>query len=161
MRRVLGNPVFPTKLTLNTLQPMQQFQLKRYVIPLYVTALLLFVANRFVLRPFVLANDFPQLWQVIVLSLPNTVEAIVGTINIAVLLMIAKQRFAPRLDQFSSTQLHLLALLLAAVYVLTQEFKLHNLGGNNIFDPNDVIASVIGLLGMSLLLLKIGISNHS
>lgn len=42
--------------------------------------------------------------------------------------------------------LYILATLLAAIYVLTQEFKVHNLGGNNVFDWNDVGFSLIGLV---------------
>lgn len=41
--------------------------------------------------------------------------------------------------------------------MLTQEFELHNLGGNNVYDPNDVAASIIGLVGMLLVFSRFGI----
>ena len=42
--------------------------------------------------------------------------------------------------------IYLVSLMLAAVYVITQEMNFHSLGGNNIYDFNDIVASVIGLV---------------
>ncbi len=39
-----------------------------------------------------------------------------------------------------------LAVGLASIYTVTQEFKFHNIGENNVYDPYDVIASLIGLV---------------
>ena len=41
--------------------------------------------------------------------------------------------------------------------MLTQEFKLHNLGGNNVYDPYDVVASIVGLVGMFWLVSRFGV----
>ena len=35
---------------------------------------------------------------------------------------------------------------MAGVYVLLQEFKIHNLGGNNVFNSTDVFFSILGLV---------------
>ena len=138
-----------------------RFQLKRYLLRLYLAAFVVFVANKFWLRPVVLAHDFGflkiELLKIIVLSLPNTIEAIFGVTNIACLLHFAKHRFKPRLDGLQDTALYLLALGLAGVYVLTQEFKIHNLGGRNTYDPYDVVASIIGLLGTWLVVARFGV----
>ena len=36
---------------------------------------------------------------------------------------------------------------MATIYVISQELKFHNLGGNNVYDPYDLIASITGLIG--------------
>ena len=41
--------------------------------------------------------------------------------------------------------IYLIAVSIALIYSVSQEFKFHNLGGNNVYDPFDVIASLIGL----------------
>ena len=43
-----------------------------------------------------------------------------------------------------------------ATYVLSQELKLHNVGGNNVYDPNDVAASILGLVVVNLMLIRFG-----
>lgn len=48
--------------------------------------------------------------------------------------------------KFKENRVYLLATIGCAIYVITQEFKLHNLGGNNVFDINDVLFSIIGLV---------------
>ncbi len=46
-----------------------------------------------------------------------------------------------------------MATLLSAIYVITQEYKIHNIGGNNVDDINDIWFSLGGLLaGLSLIL---------
>ncbi|MFT5569288.1 MAG: hypothetical protein ACJAZM_000895 [Cyclobacteriaceae bacterium] len=40
---------------------------------------------------------------------------------------------------------YLVAAGLALIYSVSQEYKFHNFGGNNVYDPNDIIASLIGL----------------
>ena len=49
---------------------------------------------------------------------------------------------------------YFVAVGLASIYSVTQEFKYHNLGGNNVYDPYDVIASLIGL-GMTYGLIQV------
>jgi len=50
------------------------------------------------------------------------------------------------LGSVSDTYIHILAVSIAAIYVISQELKFHNLGGNNVYDLYDVIASLIGLV---------------
>ena len=54
------------------------------------------------------------------------------------------------------SNIHILAVVLASIYVISQELKFHNLGGNNIYDPNDLIASIIGLIGTFIIVEKFG-----
>jgi len=48
--------------------------------------------------------------------------------------------------KFNNPTIYITATILASIYVITQEFKIHDLGGRNIYDPNDVVFSIIGLL---------------
>ena len=43
--------------------------------------------------------------------------------------------------------IHILAVVIASIYVISQELKFHNLGGNNVYDSYDLIASILGLMG--------------
>ncbi len=53
-----------------------------------------------------------------------------------------------------------LATVLATGFVLTQEFYLHNLRGENIYDPNDAIASVLGMALMVYVLNRFGFFKY-
>ena len=46
----------------------------------------------------------------------------------------------------SNEKIYISATILAAIFVITQEMKFHNLGGNNVYDPNDIIFSIVGLI---------------
>lgn len=61
------------------------------------------------------------------------------------ILMQLREQFSKTIGNVKDTYLHIIAVGIAAIYVLSQEFKFHNLGGNNVYDLYDVIASIIGL----------------
>lgn len=136
---------------------MRSFRIKTYILRLFLVVLALFIANKFVLRPMVLDHDFPSFLQILVLSIPNTFEAVLGMCVVAGQLMVVKLYFSPRFDGIPNLGVYLLATFLAGTYVLTQEFKLHHLGGRNTYDPYDVVASIVGLVGMLLVLWRYGI----
>lgn len=136
---------------------MHSIRIKTYILRLYLAVFILFIVNKFVLRPFVLDHDFPAFLQIFVLSVPNTFEAIIGMSNVVGLLMAAKLYFSPRFDGIPTLALYLFATVLAGTYVLTQEFKLHNMGGRNTYDPYDVVASIIGIVGMLLVFWRYGV----
>ena len=129
---------------------------KPYVIRLYIGALLLFVLVKGTLRPWVLAGDFWVGFDVFVLSFPNFVEAIVGMSNAYGLLLFAKHRDLLAMGKLSERGLLLASIVLVGLYVLTQEFGLHNLGGNNVTDPFDVAASIIGIVFMAAVFSRFG-----
>lgn len=132
-------------------------RIKPYAIRLYLAVVVVFLINKFALRPFVLAHDFPVWAQVFVLSVPNTCEAVIGTLNLAGILLAAKRYLPPRLASVSDAALGVLATGLAAGYVLPQELKLHNLGGRNVYDPFDLIASIVGLVVIGLVVVRWGV----
>ena len=130
--------------------------IKKYVSYLFVTVSIMFVLNRFYLRPFVLENDYPDIFQIVVLSLPNFSEAVMGTLLLTGILLQLRQFLRDKLKPFKTTYVYLNAVILSAIYVISQEFKLHNIGGNNVYDPYDLVASIIGLILTHMTLRKFG-----
>lgn len=140
---------------------MRDIRLKNYIKYLYFGALIFHSLNKFLLRPWVLKNDFPGFAKVFVLSVPNFLEAVVGIINISILLVLLKWRSFKFLKKIPDIRLYTVALFLSSTYVITQELKIHNLGGRNVYDPNDLIASVIGLTGVFTLIAAYGVLEYS
>lgn len=98
-------------------------------------------------RPSVLESQAPELVKLFLLSFPNFCEAIVGILTLTMLGLYANRRL-----KWPNNSIYIAAVVLAAIYVISQEFKIHNLGGNNIYDPNDVLFSITGLcLGFALI----------
>jgi len=114
----------------------------RYNLRIIIVIVAAYLLNKFVFRPYVLKNDFYEFLNVVVLSFPNLCEAIVGTlvlVNIALVLNTRK-------PFIKTSYLYHVIPLIAAFYVILQELKIHNLGGNNVYDPYDLLFSVIGLI---------------
>lgn len=59
---------------------MREITMKKYVRYLFGIVFLLFILNNFYLRPWVLENELPAFFQIFVFSVPNFIEAILGTI---------------------------------------------------------------------------------
>ena len=137
---------------------MNELNIKPYLVRLFLGAFIFFVLNKVFLRPLVLENDVPAWLDVFVLSVPNTIESIFGMSLVGGILMVARQRFYGSVGSVTRLAVYLVTLVLVGMYVLTQEFKLHNLGGNNVYDPNDVIASVVGMIVMFVLFVRFGIT---
>jgi len=107
---------------------------------------LIYLCNKFLLRPYILENEFPEFLNIIVLSFPNLCEAVVGALLITNLSLFAKHKYLKSPSSITEDHIYLFAVLFTAVYVLLQELKIHNLGGNNVYDPFDMLFSVIGLI---------------
>jgi hypothetical protein len=102
----------------------------------------------------VVDQGYGGILKVIAFSLPNFFEAIAGSILVFLILFFINDALAQRKSKLaqSRTTLYLLTFVLAGIYVILQEFKIHNLGGENIYDPYDVLFSVIGLfVGLGIL----------
>jgi len=127
------------------LHPKPEILIKRHIKVIFITAFLLFVLNKLYLRNEVLNSDSELLLRIIVLSLPNAVEAIMGMFIVVGLLLIARGYFDSTLKLLSDTVVYMLGLFITAIYVFSQEINLHSIGGNNTFDPFDLIASAVGL----------------
>jgi hypothetical protein len=125
---------------------MKETPIKNYIKYLFGVEILVFVLNKYDLKPWVLANDARDALAIFVFSIPNLVEAIVGTLIITGILFQTKDYFKARFGHIKDIYIHVLAVSMASIYVLMQELKFHNLGGNNIYDPYDVLASIVGLV---------------
>ncbi len=109
-----------------------------------ILIIILFAFFKFI-RPSVLNSDSPNLFKVILLSLPNFFEAIVGILTLTSIGLYINSKVITPKKKIKDHFIYTIAIILTAIYVITQEFKIHNLGGNNVFDQNDVLFSCIGL----------------
>ena len=106
------------------------------------------------IRPTVLNSKSSEFFKLILLSLPNFFEAVIGTLTLTGIGLIINDKLS-RKYQIRSRLIYILAAVLAGIYVSTQELKIHNLGGNNVFDVNDLLFSFIGLIIGYLIVLLI------
>ena len=104
----------------------------------------LFIFFKFI-RPRVLTNTSPEFLKITLFSLPNFFEAVIGSLTLTGIGLIINDRLNKK-HQIRPKFIYKLAVILAGIYVSTQELKIHNLGGNNVFDKNDLIFSFIGLI---------------
>ena len=132
---------------------------KLHVRVLFLGAFVLFVFNKFVVRPRVLDAGLPAFFEVLVNSLPNLSEAIIGTLLVTGIGLGLRARSSGRLGDLSDKVVYLLAVLVSGVYVLSQELKFHNLGGNNVYDPWDLLFSLVGLAAMGVVLARFGFAD--
>jgi hypothetical protein len=93
-----------------------------------------------------MGNDVPDFFLIVTYSIPNLVEAIIGTLILTGILLQIRQHFNKKFGSIKDTYIHILAVCIASIYVISQELKFHNLGGNNVYDPYDIVASLIGLI---------------
>lgn len=106
----------------------------------------LFVINKFIIRPKVMESADIYLLQVFVLSFPNFCEAIIGVTFLTYLGLTLNNRSLKLKNRFSDHKIYVMATLVAGLYVILQEFKIHNIGGKNAYDPYDVAFSIAGLI---------------
>ncbi len=125
---------------------MKEIPIKKYIRYLFVITILVFILNKLYLRPLVLESQSPEFFKIFVLSVPNLAEAIVGTLLLTGVLWQIRQHFSTQLGDLKDIYIRIAAVGIAGVYSISQEYKLHNIGGNNVFDIYDVVASIIGLM---------------
>lgn len=113
---------------------------------MFGVSIALFMLNKLFFRNWILNNNPPKFLKVITLSIPNLIEAIVVTLILTGILLQIRKNYYFKLKFLKTKHLHFIASGIAAIYVISQELKFHNLGGNNVYDPNDLIASVLGLI---------------
>ena len=129
------------------IEKMKEIQIKKYVRYLFGISILLFILNKLYLRPWVLENELSGLVLILTYSIPNLLEAIIGTLILTGIFLQIRQSFNDKMGTIKDINIHILAVFIATIYVISQELKFHNLGGNNVYDPYDLIASIAGLMG--------------
>ena len=111
-----------------------------------IVVLVTFIANRFWIRPFVVREGYTGFARTFTFSYANFCEAIVGICAITFIALYVYRRWVVDQKRAHVWTIYIGATILAAIYVILQECKFHNLGGNNVYDPVDVVFSIIGLL---------------
>ncbi len=140
---------------------MNQLIIKRHIRIIFLGVFILFFINKFAFRPWILAQNSPQLLKIIAWSVPNFIEAVMGSILLTGGLFYLQNNFVSLLKQLADYHIYLIAVSFASIYVLTQEIKWHNLGGRNVYDPNDFMASILGALFIFGVLCKFGFREKS
>ncbi len=138
---------------------MKEIPIKKYVRYLFGTAILVFILNKLYLRPWILKHDVPDIFLIVTYSIPNLIEAIIGTLILTGILLQTRQYFNQKFGSLKDIHIHVLAVSIASIYVISQEVKFHNLGGNNVYDPYDLIASIVGLIGTFVVIQNFGFVN--
>ena len=133
---------------------------KLHVRVIFLIGLVVFILNKMVIRPWVLEHDYNSIIKIITLSIPNTIEAILGTLLVTGILIQLKIFITGKHPPLRDTALYVFAVGISAIYVITQELKWHNLGGRNVYDFYDLIGSIVGLMFVGVLLLKYGIIEN-
>jgi hypothetical protein len=126
---------------------MKEILIKKYVLYLFGLSILLFVLNKLLIRNWISENDSPAFLLIVTYSIPNLLEAIILTLILTGVLLQVRQHFNKQFGSIKTLHIHILSSSIASVYVISQELKFHNLGGNNVYDPYDLLASIIGLVG--------------
>ncbi|MDW3192304.1 MAG: hypothetical protein R8G66_08065 [Cytophagales bacterium] len=107
------------------------------------------------MRPWIMEDEIQGFVATISYSVPNFIEAVMGTFIVTGFLTYYGWTWFRNM-----TVLQLIGVVLAGVYVITQELKIHNIGGNNVYDLNDLFASIFGLVFSFLLIRKYGIIDE-
>jgi len=134
--------------------------IKRHIQLIFVISFILFMCNKFIFRPLIIVNDAPQFLKIFTWSLPNFIEAVMGSIILTGGLFSLQIRYSATFQPMNVYYIYTLTTFLTGVYVLTQEVKWHNLGGRNVYDPNDFMASILGLLFMFGIYCKYGFKKE-
>lgn len=113
-----------------------------------------FILLKGYLRTPILNSNPPEFIKIFVLSYPNFCEAVLGSIVLIGIGLVFNKRVIPESKQLNKAVMYKISLALAAVYVILQEFKVHNIGGKNVYDPYDVFFSIIGIVVAYLLVHK-------
>ena len=108
-----------------------------FIIPIFIFFKLI--------RPSVLKSSSLEIFKIILLSLPNFFEAIIGTLTLTAVGLMINYRWCKKL-QINPRLIYFLAVIVAATYVTLQELNVINTRANATMDENDLIFSAIGLI---------------
>ena len=110
-----------------------------------IVLIALFVFFKFIRRSVL--ESHPSEWiKITLLSLPNLFEAIIGVLILTSIGIYLNLRVLREKWRINRVLLYLIVPILGGIFVITQELKIHDLGGKNIFDKNDVVFSIMGLI---------------
>lgn len=114
---------------------------------------LAFIANKFLIRPVIIEHEIGEPWNTIVLSFPNFCEAIIGFLLLSnISIFIIRRSNEHFLFKPNYNFIYLGIIIFASSFVILEELKIHNLGGSNVYDKNDLIFSIAGIIISSIYL---------
>jgi len=116
-----------------------------------------FLINRHVARPWVLENMDGGISTIMVNSLPNLVEAIIGTIDVAIVLCMIVRSNAWLKPRVTNSKIYVAATTIAGILVIASEMNWIRFRGPNVYDPMDIVASVLGLFTILILITHVGL----
>ncbi|WP_350293726.1 hypothetical protein [uncultured Croceitalea sp.] len=88
------------------------------------------------IRPSVLELNLPEGMKITLLSLPNFFEAVIGVLILTGIGLYLNLRGLSEKLRIGRNLLYAIVPIIGGIYVITQEMKIHNLGGNNVYDKN-------------------------
>jgi len=109
-----------------------------------ILLIVLFIFFKLIRYP-VLNSPSPAFFKKVLYALPNFFEAITGILVLTGIGLLLNDRLKKK-NQLGLKNLYLLVVIIAGGFVITQELNVYNLRGDNTFDQNDLIFSVIGLI---------------
>tara|TARA_R110000868_G_scaffold304437_7_gene565042 strand:+ start:12473 stop:12973 length:501 start_codon:yes stop_codon:yes gene_type:complete len=136
-----------------------EYRYSKPILYTYLVVFLTFPIIKGILRPWAISTIPDSFFTTALFSYPNFAEAVLGLSSVSTILFVFRNWCRERFDRnlFQDEFLYLISGFLSAVFVITQELKIHDLGGENIYDINDIYASCIGLIFTLSLLFKYGV----
>ena len=120
-----------------------------------------FLLHRHFVRTWVLQSYDSGIFVIVVNSFPNFLEAIIGSISLSGLGLLFKNRGAEWSPEKETTAFFNWVTIVATIYVITQELNWYSITRENIFDPYDIVASILGLLIINRILNSVGLLTYT
>ncbi len=105
---------------------------------------IVFIFFKFI-RPPVLQSNSPEIFKIVLLSLPNFFEAIIGVLTVTGIGLVINGQLNKKYAM-TANYIYILTAVLAGIYVIFQELNIIKIRTNTTMDPNDIIFSIIGLI---------------
>lgn len=103
-----------------------------------------FIFFKFI-RPPVLKSTSPEIFKIILLSLPNFFEAIVGILTLTAIGLVINGQLNKKYT-IKTKYIYVLTVVVTGVYVIFQELNIISIRTNTTMDPNDIFFSIVGLI---------------
>ena len=112
-----------------------------------------FLLHRYFFRPWVLESYETGFLVIVVNSFPNFLEGIIGSISLSGLVL----WFKTSPPESETPAFFNWIAIIVVVYVITQELNWYTITRENIADPYDVVASILGVILINRILISVGL----
>lgn len=134
----------------------------RDIYKLFKTQIIFIVVFTFfkLIRRPVVEHQPPEWIKITLYSLPNFFEAIIGVLTLVAIGLIINRRILKGDKKIKKRLIYTMAPIIGGVYVITQELNLHSfIGGENVYDFNDIVFSIIGLIVGYFIVIKMQVKT--